>query len=76
MKIKILQDGLYNGLDRRAVDCKAGDELETSPAYGALLVEDGLAEIIEEEPAVKAPKKRQRREKDTGRKPAPNPFMP
>ena len=75
MKIKILKDGLYNGLDRRAVECKAGDELHTTPAYGALLASDGLAEIIEEEPVVKSPKKRQRKEKDSGRKAASNPFL-
>lgn len=59
MKIKILQDGLYNDITRSSVQCKAGDELDTGPAYANVLVNDGFAEHIEEiepEPTRKARK--------------------
>jgi hypothetical protein len=58
MKLKILQDGPYNGKDGRVIDCRAGDEIQTSPAYGQSLVDSGYAECTEDDEPIETPKKR------------------
>ena len=47
MQIKILVANKYNNADRTALECEVGDVLETSAAYGALLIEKNLAEAVE-----------------------------
>lgn len=64
MKIKIVKDGLYANIERRAQECKAGDELETGNAYAMSLVADGYAEFIESAEPEEAPKKARRGKKD------------
>lgn len=85
MKIRILQEGRYNNLARKAQTCKPGDELETATGYAESLIADGLAEVIEieETPAPEASKKRAggRKPKKEAETPKParatrsNPFL-
>lgn len=46
MQIKILNDGTYNDAENKAQQVKAGELFETSNMYGALLIADGLAEVV------------------------------
>jgi hypothetical protein len=84
MKIKILNDGIYNNAGRSAVEVEAGAEFDTSPGYAAVLVNDGLAEYIEgEEPpadVTKAKKSTRRATAQSGKEKvipasANNPFV-
>lgn len=50
MQLKILKTGRYNNALHQADDYTEGDTLETSAAYGVLLVADGFAEEIPPEP--------------------------
>jgi hypothetical protein len=43
MKIRVLVDGKFNNKEHKSKKCKKGTVLETSDAYGNLLVADGLA---------------------------------
>jgi len=78
MKIKIMKDGLYANINRRAQECKAGEELETGNAYARSLVEDGYAEFMENAEPAEAPKKakpsRSKKEKASPEK-FSNPFV-
>lgn len=78
MKIKIVKDGLYANINRRAQECKAGEELETGNAYARSLVEDGYAEFMENAEPEETPKKtkpsRSKREKAVPEKNI-NPFV-
>lgn len=78
MKIRILKDGLYANINRRAQECKAGEEFETGNAYAGSLVEDGYAEFGENSEPEETPKKtkpgRSKKEKATPEKPS-NPFV-
>lgn len=78
MKIKIVKDGLYANINRRAQECKAGEELETGNAYARSLVEDGYAEFGENSEPEETPKKvkssRSKKEKAAPEKPS-NPFV-
>lgn len=78
MKIKIVKDGLYANINRRAQECKAGEELETGNAYARSLIEDGYAEFMENAEPEEAPKKaktsRNKKEKAAPEK-FSNPFV-
>ena len=79
MKIRIVQDGLYANLNRRAQECQAGDVLETGAAYAQSLVEDGYAEYLDDaSPVEDAPKKakaRTKKEKNAKSDGFSNPFI-
>jgi hypothetical protein len=77
MKLKILMAGPYNGTDGRAVECHAGDELITTPAYGQSLIDSGYAALLEVDEFVDdTPKKRSKKSAKGAAPSRPgNPFV-